>query len=196
MHQKHCLIIPMILLFNQTTLAHIVPDGHIERAVQVVVHDRRIEIEFRISISEKTQQQIFSDNSHANENTKTAKEYFCKWISKKITEHTFVTANGQKLKLVLVKVVPNARRHVDYAVFVETNLPNDCEKMQLQVHSRALIEFPGNWRGAIKTKGSAMVGKTDAAPILIRAQPIELVDLDKSERNEKESISATILIPN
>ena len=196
MRQILSLIIPLILLFNQITLAHVVPDGHIERAAQVVVFDRKIEIEFRISVSEKTQQQIFADNSHDISNTETAKEYFCKWISKRITENTFVTANGQKLKLALVKVVPNARRHVDYAVFVETDLPNESEKLQLEIYSRALIEFPGNWRGAIKTKGSAMVGKTDAAPILIRAKSIELVDLDKSERNEKEFISATILIPN
>lgn len=184
-----------VALVNDVAIAHVVPDGHIERAVQVVVRDRSIEIEIRVGINEKTQSQIIKKLSDNDVDPEQLSEHFQNWISKQVVEHTNVVIGTEQIKPSLVKVVPNARRHVDYAIFLTATIPPGIEEINLTVENNSMSEFPGNWRGAIKTKGNAMIGRTDNAPILIRAESINLTDLEANNRKAVEKISATLLIP-
>ena len=184
-----------VALVSNVAFAHVVPDGHIERAVQVVVRDRSIEIEIRVGINEKTQLQIIKKLTDKNVDPEQLNELFQNWISQQVVERTNVVIGTSQINPTLVKVVPNARRHVDYAIFLTATIPPGIEEIDLTVENNAMTAFPGNWRGAIKTKGDAMIGRTDDAPILIRAESINLTELEEYKRKAVEKISAKLLIP-
>lgn len=195
---KYLCFLLFVLTCGSTT-AHVVPDGQIERSVQVVVRDRTVQIEIRVHLNFKTQRsilnQVETDGLSEAPLDETEQKDFQQWLAKQVTESTDVSINGKQAKIDVGNVVANPRRHVDYSIIVEAEVPSGINEAKLVVDCNSLIEYPGNWRGAIKTKGNAMIGRTDEAPILIRAKPVDLVDRSKDERKKIESVSATILIP-
>jgi hypothetical protein len=192
-----CFLLSVLTCGSAT--AHVVPDGQIERSVQVVVRDRTVQIEIRVHLNYKTQRSILkqaeTDGLSEAPLDETEQKDFQQWLAKQVTDATDVTINGNHVKIDVGNVVANPRRHVDYSIFVEAEVPSGIDEAKLVVDCNSLIEYPGNWRGAIKTKGNAMIGRTDEAPILIRAKPVDLVKRSKDERKKIESVSATILIP-
>jgi hypothetical protein len=68
------------------------------------------------------------------------------------------------------------------------------EKSTLTFFDGNFAELNGAIRLAIKTSGRAMLLRSNAAPILLRADRVELGELDAKERQASCALSATIVV--
>ena len=66
--------------------------------------------------------------------------------------------------------------------------------VELKIMDEVFPDDDGAIRYALKTKGSAMVARSNVAAILVRAERIELGKLDKVERKQATILSAKIIV--
>ena len=122
-----------------------------------------------------------------------------------ITRQIRITCNGQPLQIKNVSADAAPRHPFNLVVQFEFQIPADAipdktapdddsvKSAQLKIEDQNFRQQTGAIRYALKTLGSTMLLKSDAAPILVRAQRHELAGLSKKETAIQTSISAEIL---
>ena len=110
-----------------------------------------------------------------------------------IAQRIVVTCDGQPLKIKDVTASPAARHPFILTVKFEFEIP-PLKSAKLEISDKNFRHQTGAVRYAIKALGSTMLVKSNKAPIIIRAQRVELAGLSEKETISETSISAKILL--
>ena len=150
----------------------------------------------------------YSTNAAAEENTDSPdSEHPMNAISKEllaslqklgpshIAQQILVTCDGQPLQIKNVSAGPAPRHPFNLTVQFEFEIPElKSESAKLKIEDHNFRRHAGAIRTALKTRGNTMLVKSDAAPIIVRAQRHQLAGLPEKEASKKTSISAEIVI--
>ncbi len=118
---------------------------------------------------------------------------FKKIAAEKIAERIEVTCDGRKIIPTAVELGPTPVHPFLLVVKFEFHLPVS-RGIELKVDDRNFPDQTGAVRYALKAKGNSMLLKSDAAPILIRADRVELADMSSDERATCTKISAKLAV--
>lgn len=109
----------------------------------------------------------------------------------KIAEQLQITCNGERVHIRPVSVELSPRHHVNALAKLEFGLSAD-EKIHLIIKDELFDDKNGAVKYALKPKKSALLLRSNVAPILIRAERIELNGLSPVVRSEKTTIECDL----
>jgi hypothetical protein len=110
-------------------------------------------------------------------------------ISKRVAIH----CNGDPVTVTSATLGPTPRHPFTVVVKFEFQIP-DSETFELKIDDSNFVNQAGAVRYALKATGNAAILQTDVAPILVRAQRVELPHLANNKRSLHSTISARLAI--
>ncbi len=103
-----------------------------------------------------------------------------------------IHCNGKKIEAFAIKEGPPPRHPFTMTIELEFKLP-DSEICDLKINDHNFADQKGAARFSLKAAGRSMLIRSDVAPILVRAERIELSELiSEAERNSLTSINARL----
>ena len=103
-----------------------------------------------------------------------------------------IRCNGEKIEAFAIKEGPPPRHPFTITIELEFELP-DSEICDLKINDHNFADQKGAARFSLKAAGRSMLIRSDVAPILVRAERIELSKVvSESERNSLTSINARL----
>ena len=163
---------------------HDTPDDFVERAVAVLIRDRQIEISVQIGINAKTMRDKLAtwDISEEYENETDLTNRFCEEIRHRLLEKFELRLDGEPLELEVTNVDPFAEHHKTAVMKLVAQIPEEVTGGQITFQDSSFMKLDGAVRYAIKGRGTTLVTKSNVAPIIIRADRVELGPLDAEQR--------------
>jgi hypothetical protein len=169
---------------SKTATLHDTPDGFVERAIAIVIRDRTIELSVQIGINEKTMRDQFSEwevRGDFETEADVTKQY-CQEIQTRILPKLCLQLNKVDLELNVASVEPFAEHHKTAVMKLVATVPDEVDSGTLTFADTSFAGMDGAVRYAIKGRGKTLVTQSDAAPIIIRADRVELSPLSEEER--------------
>ncbi|MFK7767909.1 MAG: hypothetical protein AB8B55_11860 [Mariniblastus sp.] len=120
---------------------------------------------------------------------------FAKIAPSKIKNGLKITCDGKPIKVSSLSLDAAPRHPFNLKVVFELSVPKStAETVQLIFQDENFAKQTGAVRYALKTKGNAMLMRSNVAPIIIRAQRVELAGLSSEQREQKTKIIARLAI--
>jgi hypothetical protein len=110
----------------------------------------------------------------------------------KLLDDLRVTVNNQESELTKVSIEQSARHHFSWVAKYAFQIPSGQKMFDLTIQDNSFPEYNGAVRYALKATGSAMVLKSNVAPIIVRSKRFELANLNADERSATCRISASL----
>ena len=118
---------------------------------------------------------------------------FNKSAPAKVTEGLKITCDDKPVKIESVALDPAPRHPFDVKVKFQFKIPkSDKESIELKLEDSNFTKQTGAVRYALKAKGIAMLLQSNVAPIIVRAERVELGELTEEQRKTQTSILARI----
>ena len=118
---------------------------------------------------------------------------FNKSAPAKVTEGLKITCDDKPVKIESVALDPAPRHPFDVKVKFQFKIPkSDKESIELKLEDSNFTKQTGAVRYALKAKGIAMLVQSNVAPIIVRAERVELGELTEEQRKTQTSILARI----
>lgn len=175
---------------------HDTPDDFVERAVAILIRDRQIEITVQIGINAKTMRDKMAtwgiNEEYENENDLTNR--FCDEIRQRLLEKFELRLDDQPIDLEVTSVDPFAEHHKTAVMRLNAQIPEGVTGGQLTFQDTSFMKLDGAVRYAIKGRGITLVTKSNVAPIIIRAERVELGTMDAEQRQAACLIDAKLKI--
>jgi hypothetical protein len=108
-----------------------------------------------------------------------------------IAKQLEITCNGVRVNLRPISVELSPRHHVNALARLEFDLPAD-EKIRLIAHDELFPDNPGAVKYALKPRQSAIVLKSNVAPILVRAEVVDLTGLSPEIRARRTTVDCEL----
>lgn len=102
-----------------------------------------------------------------------------------------ITCNGVRVNLTPHSVELSPRHHVNALAKLEFDLP-PADRIRLVAHDLVFPDNGGAGRYALKPKGSTMLLRSNVAPILVRADRIDLNGLSPEMRAQKTTVDCEL----
>ena len=181
--------------------AHELEDGFIERAVQIVVRDQTASVSYFIGINEATQAELVAKlapntpstdsqliDSLTEENLKSPQA-----LLHQLAEGLNVMIGETRVTVKPVTIEPAAKHHFTWVARMKFQLA-ESKSTEITINDENFTQHDGAARYSIKALGTAMILKSNTAPIIIRAKRHLLDSLPELQRKEVCQIKATLAI--
>jgi hypothetical protein len=182
----------------QLAFGHELPDGFVERAVEVKIRDESATIDYYIGMNEQTVEQIAAawlENKTGGLNGPTdfgsARELFETEVASRLADSLAVSVDEQTVELVPVGLEKAPRHHFCYLVRFEFRIPRSGG-WKLSIGDDNFQKMDGGARYSAKGIGTTMILSSDVAPFLVRARRHLLHELSVDERRRACKINATV----
>ncbi len=120
---------------------------------------------------------------------------FNKLAPAKVTAGLNITCDDKPVKIESVTLDPAPRHPFDVKVKFQFKIPkSDKESIELKLEDSNFTKQTGAVRYALKARGIAMLLQSNVAPIIVRAERIELAELTEEQRKTQTSILARIAL--
>jgi len=198
--------IGMFVLLVTPVRSHDLADGFVERAVQVRIRDNVLRIEYAIGLTEPTMAQILGEIPDCGvrcdgERSSDAmaggvRDRFKRFTANSLADALELTIGGERQRLMMESVDEYAKHHYDFVAHLECKLSlmSTGRGARFILQDSNFSDLDGAVRYALKSTGSAMITRTDTAPILIRSLRHELGTLNPDERHNVCQIQASIAV--
>ena len=186
-------------LMVQTSFAHELVDGFVERAMEVVVRDENVTIRYFIGVNDNTQSELAKKwlpaNQMSDETGLTDEQVFQSKLLQEIKEGISVSLQGKKILLADGEVCQSPKHHFSYLVEFKFDIPPGSSN-EIEIEDNNFQEMESAARFSLKALGSTILVKSNVAPIIIRAKRHELQRMADGKRSEICKIRATVVTDN
>ena len=169
-------------------LKHDTPDGFVERSVAVVLRGREIVITYQIGINPKTTRDQLRhwQIEETFDSEEVLNEKFCELLQTKILAAVEIEVDGVPLETAVSNIEPFAAHHKSALVTLTAQIPSDKTEVDFALKDTAFANLEGATRFAIKARSAAIVLQSNVAPIIQRAERIELSSLTAEEKEQSQ----------
>jgi len=181
---------------------HVLPDGFIERAVQIVVRDREVRVNFSVGLNPETMREVLAawqvdDSEELRFSSEDElRKAFGQALKRRLLERAKLTVNGEPLEFDQATIDLAVRHPYDLTVQIVGQLPADRSRVDLGWKSDSLTAWTGTARLACKAMGKAILIRSNVAPIVVRAKQVELSELKPEARSKACHIRARLMVLN
>ena len=185
----------LLLRLAASVHAHELPDGEIERRVQVVVKPDVVLVEYSLAMNEAT-----LDKELHRFSEKPAEKLAEKWnqyrevILPQLPKHMRVTIDGERVSLQAVRAVYTGWSHVHLTCLLKTEIEMGRERTSIVVTDTNFPKTPGHFRFAMKGRSGATIENATVPPTLSRAKPVALAELAKPQREAAAKAKGEIVL--
>ena len=167
---------------------HEIPDNFVERSLSIVVRDDLALLTYRAGLNIDTMRVAmqrwgcpaaeFADSLSDEVLT----ENFRQAAFGKIAQGLKISLDGKPVRLEKVDCEPSPRHHFSLVARYEFPLGQPAKPVELELVDENFGDFDGAMRCALKAMGTAMVLRSNVAPIIVRAERHELASLPPEKR--------------
>ena len=186
-----------LLVLSQSALAnaHELPDGEIERRVQISVKPDRVLLTYSLAMSKATlAKELRRLKQEPTETFSDMWKQYQKLILPSLQKHLRVTVNGKcsPVKSIRADYTGWSHRHLTCLLRADIQLSNDAKK--IVVTDGNFPDASGNYRIAIKARSGATMEKASVPPLVMRAKPVVLAKLKKEQKLAATRAEGTFLL--
>lgn len=177
---------------------HSLPDGHVERAVQVLVYPSRIEIRYLIGINDNTVTERLKQSelpaAIPAESDAALLEYG-KRIFPELAGRIAVTLDGQHQPVRPMERSRIYKHHVQLECVYHIAIGGSEAPRKLTIVDKNFHDAPGAHRMAIKGREGAFVLDATAPPILARVERIPWTEMTKEQKLAATRLEGSLVTP-
>lgn len=175
------------------------PDGIVDRGLQCDIFPDRIEVEMSVGLSDATVIQALQTRLPTGTTLASTPDGQLDQL-RAISLEELMTAitleiDGVPLELKAVRSEISARHHIRFYCYLEAKLEPLAGERRFQLIDGSFPELQNQLRIALRPRGTEL-GRTNVAPLIVRADRIYMIDLSRDDRLDARTIRATFVDPN
>ena len=174
-------------------LGHVLPDGVVERSVQVTVYPDRLEIRYQVGFNPKTlarQLQQLAPHSPVPDDPNEALARYRELVLPRLAQRLNVRVDGQQREVLPIEARRIFRHHAQLECVLHVPLEAPYASTRLQLEDENFPDALGSHRMAVKGRAGVEVTESNVPPILARAERIEAAKLDPEQLASRRVIKA------
>lgn len=179
------LVLPLMIAISHAvaTSGHEMPDGEIDRRVQIVVKPDRVLVEYSLAMNGAT-----LDQELIRLGQKPAETLSAKWkqyrdvIMPSLAKHLRVTLDGERSMLQPVRADHSGWSHLNLTCLLKTEIDLSERPKTIVVTDQNFVEDPGSYRIAMKSRSGVTIDKSNVEPIITKAKPVRVTELKKQKK--------------
>jgi hypothetical protein len=176
-----CLL--LILSRPGFTHAHELPDGEIERRVQVTVKPDRVLLQYSLAMSKATLEKELRKHKQKPSGTFSGMwKQYQRVILPSLQKHLRVTVDGKCLPVKGLRADYTGWSHRHLTCLLKTDIQLTEDAMTIVVIDGNYPDEPGNYRIAMKARSGATMKTSNVSPLVMRAKPVVLAKLKKEQK--------------
>ena len=174
-----------LISWSAPVSGHELPDGEIERRVQIVVKPDSILIEYSIGMNKATLRKQLRRHR-----TKPASDLIKMWkqyeqpILSTLKNNFLITIDGMPSPVEAIQASYSGWSHKHLTCLLKANVTLDSKPKKIVVSDGNFHDSPGDYRIAMKSRSGAVLERSTVPVLTGRADARTLTDLTKLERKE------------
>ncbi len=150
-------------------IAHDLPPGVVERAVQVTVRSDAIEVQYQFGMNEQTLRARLLDAGHTPaEPLEALEQQYLEYAARVLPKQLELLLDGRPVEPSSITSQLIYQHHLQFELQFEVPWTPQQRETEFVLRDRNFPELPGHSRLAMRSRGAAQV-ISDVAPILVRA---------------------------
>ena len=180
---RYLLYLLLVLVSPGLAHAHELPDGEIERRVQVSVKPDCILVEYSLVMNETTLEDELKKHK-----LKPAEKFDAKWkqyekeILPTLAKHMRLTANGKASHFKPIQSGFTGFSHRKLTCLLKAEVLLTQNTTTIEVTDGNFLEVPGNYRIAMKSRSGVEMENANVPPLVTRAKSVDLTTLTKNQK--------------
>lgn len=166
--------------------AHDLPERTLERAIQVTVFHDHVEIIYDFGFNPRTVRELYLEDvppGTADERLLSDElalaEAFLARQSQRIPQGLLVLLDGKRCPLKTLSHEVTYQHHLQFRCWLSYALPPRQGRARLEVRDEGFPGWPGYYRVAVRGKPPSLIERTNAAPIIVRAERVAVEGLGR-----------------
>ncbi len=190
------LLVPFLLMgLTKTTRAHELPDGELERRVQIVVKPNVVLVEYSLAMNEATlDKELHRLGEKPNGELSEKWDQYRKMILPQLPKHMGVIVDGESVPLHAVRADYRGWSHVHLTFLLKAEIHTNRERTSILVTDANFVETPGHYRIAMKGRSGTTIENSTVPPMLSRAKPVLLSELARPKREAASRAKGQIVL--
>ena len=186
----------IFLLLPCRASSHELKDGFVEKIIEVVVRDNTAQMKFHLGVTQPTMVCLlenWNENKLSASQQKNPVDHFELECFSRLPSEVTVLFNGTSVPLRSAVIQKSLRHHFSYTAEFLFELPQGKDG-ELKIVDQSFQKMDSAIRYSIKTVGSAMLLRSNVAPIIVRSTRHDLSKMDEATRLQTCQIIATVAI--
>jgi len=187
----------LLVLATCSAVLHELPDGFVERGLAIVVREDFARIEYRIGASDSTMQTQLAE--WKIDASKLAGEELHRCFADsslaRLPGEMRVVLDGKTMKIKPVEALVGGQHHLSAILTFDVPLADIRGLASLRLEDHSFGTLDGAIRLAIKSTGEVMTRNSRFAPLLVRAERMELHRQPETGRQLPVEIRARLVFP-
>lgn len=178
-------VLGLVFVLGHALLArgHELPDGEIERRVQVVVKPDRVLVEYSLAMNEATlENELLRCEQRPAETLASMWEQYQEIVLPSLPENMHLTIDGECSPLKPIRADYSGRSHVQLTCLLRSDILLTEQPKKIIVTDGNFLDSPGDYRIAMKGRSGAKMVEPTVPPLVTRAKPVVLSKLTKQQK--------------
>ena len=181
------------LLHSVLAKAHELPDGFIEREIQVTVKRDRILVSYAIAMNRVTlAQELKKLVDEPTDVIEDQWEQFREVIPQVLAEQIALRFAGQSVELIPQRADFTGWSHVHLNCLLAADIELSNTPKNLELRDTNWLETPGDYRIAMKNRSGVRIGKPNVPAMVAKSKRVDLTKLSEQERSAATRAVATL----
>ncbi|HAY81836.1 MAG TPA: hypothetical protein DCY79_18690 [Planctomycetaceae bacterium] len=178
------------------TAGHELPNGKIERRVQVSVKPDRVLVEYSLAMNAVTlEAELRKCGQKPAETFDTMWQQYQKIILPAIHQHLRLSVDGKSTPLQPIRAEYSGWSHRHLTCLLKADVALTQRPQKLVVTDGNFCDAPGNYRIAMKPRSGVRMKNSTVSPTLTRAKPIVLMALTKPQQQAAARAQGEFALP-
>ncbi|MEM6689388.1 MAG: hypothetical protein AAF664_08185 [Planctomycetota bacterium] len=171
------------------------PDGEIERRVQITVKRDCVLVEYTLGMSHATLAKALASHGIAPD-----LEFAAMWrqyqaiVLSTLPKKIHCTIGEEQIRFEPVQASYSGWSHRQLVCLFRANLTDEPHRRMIKLIDGNFANVPGTYRIALKGRSGAKIENATVPPIVSRSRPILLTDLTSAEKKQATTVEGAIVI--
>lgn len=177
----------LLLAFCHSSFGHDLPDGEIERRVQISVKPDRVLIEYTIAMNDVTlgkqlKTQLEKDGTQPAEETPERWKQYQELALRMLPEKVSLKVDGKTVPLKGLRASVSGWSHPHLVCLLKADVQTKRSGARISVTDGNFPDAPGQFRIAMKGRSGASIENASVPTTVSRAKGVSLEDLTNQQR--------------
>jgi hypothetical protein len=174
--------------------AHELKDGEVIRSLELILRDHVLYARYAIGMNDDTLAKSYAaiTDKQASAEVATLTDKFAEIIGAEVAANTQIFLGDEQIKVTENTVRRTPVHHERFVVEFKIPLKKVAQATDFKIVDKNFSGTDGQIRYALRPRGTAIVTKSNVAPVLARAKPITISNLTDDKRPSAQIITARI----
>ncbi|MEM6690189.1 MAG: hypothetical protein AAF664_12220 [Planctomycetota bacterium] len=185
----------LLLALHLSARGHDLPDGEIERRVQISVKPSRILVEYSLEMSEVTLRKELMDRGlRPSENSTEMWAQFKTVALTSLPKGMSLVIDGETVQLSPLSASYSGWSHRKLSCLLAAEIELSRKKKRVSITDRNFSDTPGHYRMALKSRSGAQIENSTKPLLISKMEPVVLSTLEEPQKLDATTAQADFFI--